>query len=115
MHQESNVTATSRSSFYDNVISGKARSDRERIFLCVADHQVPINRRQISELTGLPINIVTGRAYELLENYRKENEYKYGDLVVAYIAEDPVTKARRVEYLDLAPVNKPIKQINMFS
>lgn len=93
------VKATSRSSYYQHVITGKAETQRERILACLLDSAVPLNRRQISELTGIPINAVTGRVNALMEKDRDG----YAFVVKAYDGRDPVTR-RPCEYLEAATV-----------
>jgi len=86
----SKVKPTSRSSYYDHVVSGKAKSQRERILeLLRTDNLPPHNRREVSLVLRIPINAVCGRVKALIDN---------GDIRVAYIAEDPQTN-KRVEYL----------------
>ena len=85
----SNVRPTSRSSYYDHVVSGKSKSQRVRIMESMLLHRFPRNRREISLMTGIPINAVCGRVNALIEN---------GDLQIARINIDPST-GRRVEYL----------------
>ena len=91
MNSASSVKQTSRSSYYDQVISGKAKSQRERILeLLRTDNLPPHNRREISLRLHIPINAVCGRVRAMIDN---------GDIRVAYIAEDPQTN-KRVEYLE---------------
>lgn len=96
-----NVKPTSRSSYYDHVITGKAKSQRVRIVESMLLHRYPRNRRQISLMTGIPINAVCGRVNALIEN---------GDLQVAQIDIDPST-GRRVEYL---AVTSKVLQARLF-
>ena len=86
-------TSTSRQSYYKHVVTGKARSQRQCILDFLEQHHIPANRRQISVMTGIAINAVCGRVNALIEN---------GDVVVAYVAEDPITE-KRVEWLEIPP------------
>jgi len=90
MNSVSKVTATSRSSYRDHVISGKAKSQRQKILDLLEMASLPRNRREISLLLGIPINAVCGRVAALLEN---------GDIRIAYVERDPQTN-QRVEYLE---------------
>jgi hypothetical protein len=74
--------------------AGKPVVQRERILEEFDRQGVPLNRRMISELTGIPINVVCWRVKTLLES----------DMVrVAYSDVDPVTEAE-TEYLEPVPV-----------
>ncbi len=88
------VKETSRAAYQEHVRSGRAKTQREIILELLEKKWVPHNRRQISLLTGIPINAVCGRVNALLED---------GALRVAYVDEDPVT-GKRVEYLEPAPM-----------
>lgn len=96
------VKTTSRSAYRKQVIEGKTATQRERILEFLERHALPRNRRQISLLTGIPINAVCGRVNALLEN---------GDLRIACVDVDPTT-GKRVEYLE--PTPRIIKQGRMF-
>lgn len=87
----SGVRDTSREAYKKVVISGKAQSQRNRILRFMERHQLPRNRREISVLTGFPINIVTARVNALIKN---------GDLVEEHFCVDPVTK-HRVWYVEV--------------
>ena len=87
----SNVREASRSAYYDQVISGRTKYQREIIMEFMKRHQLPRNRREISLMTGLPINVVTGRVNSLIEN---------GDLIEEHFAVDPVTN-KRVGYVEI--------------
>ena len=54
-------------------------------------HQLPRNRREIALMTGLKINVVTGRVNALIKN---------GDLIEEHFAKDPVTN-QRVGYVEI--------------
>jgi len=81
----------SREAYREHVISGKAQSQRNRILNFMERHQLPRNRREISLLTGFPINVVTARVNALIEN---------GDLVEEHFCVDPVTR-HRVGYVEI--------------
>ena len=87
------VAQTSRGAYYEHVLNGGARTQRERIMALWDFMQIPLNRRQISELTHIPINAVCGRVGALLEA---------DALVVSHTDLDPETN-KRVEYLEPAP------------
>lgn len=57
----------------------------------MGSHQLPRNRREISVLTGLPINVVTGRVNLLI---------KSGQLIEQHFCVDPQTN-NRVGYVEL--------------
>ena len=86
----------SRSSYRSLVIEGKARTQREKIMLFMEQHQLPRNRREISIMTGYPINVVTGRVNALIED---------GALIEEHFCVDPVTN-RRVGYVEPPTVYK---------
>ena len=62
----SNVSLTSLHAHRDQIVSGRAQSQRERILDCLKNSAVPLTRRQISELTRIPINAVCGRVNTLV-------------------------------------------------
>jgi len=62
----SNVSLTSTHAHREQIVSGRAQSQRERILECLKNSAVPLTRRQISELTRIPINAVCGRVDTLL-------------------------------------------------
>jgi predicted ArsR family transcriptional regulator len=77
-----NVSLTSLHAHQEQIVSGRAQSQRERILECLKASAVPLTRRQISELTRIPINAVCGRVNTLLAS----------DLVrIAYEDEDQGT------------------------
>ncbi len=84
-------TTASRSSYRSHVIEGRARTQRLAIIYFMESHQLPRNRREISIMTGITINAVTGRVNALIEN---------GDLIEEHYCVDPVTN-RRVGYVEL--------------
>jgi hypothetical protein len=79
------VALTSRRAHRDQVVSGRAQTQRERILDCIRASAVPLTRRQISELTRIPINAVCGRVNVLVAS---------GLARVAYEDEDQVTGTR---------------------
>lgn len=83
------VKGTSRSAFYEHFMSGKTRTQRERILECLRDSATPLNRRQIHIITGIPINAVTGRVNALME----EKAGKPALVRRVYDGRDPVTGA----------------------
>ena len=75
-------TYTSLVGYREHVISGKATSQRNRILGCLFESDTPLDRRQLSVLTRIPINAVCGRVNTLIKS----------ELVhVAYEAVDPAT------------------------
>lgn len=77
-----NVSLTSLHAHTEQIVSGRAQSQRERILDCLKNSTVPLTRRQLSELTRIPINAVCGRVSTLLAS----------DLVrIAYEDEDQGT------------------------
>ena len=112
----SNVSLTSTHAHREQIVSGRAQSQRERILECLKDSAVPLTRRQVSELTRIPINAVTGRVNPIVEckvrrdgltteigPYRK----RYRALVrVAYEDIDIRTPAEFLEVIALAPVQR---------
>lgn len=93
------VNPTSRQAFREHVEEGRARTQREIILECLRSSSVPINRRQISKITGIPINAVTGRVNELME----KNSDGWAPVRKAYDGRDPVTK-RPCEFLEPSSV-----------
>ena len=85
------VKPSSRSSYLSHVVSGRARYQREIIMDLMGSHQLPRNRREISVLTGLPINAVTGRVNALI---------KSNQLIEQHFCVDPQTN-NRVGYVEL--------------
>lgn len=96
------VKTTSRTSYREHVLDGKARTQRERITELLEKTQEPWNRREISVVTEIPINAVCGRVKALIDS---------GELIVSYVAVDPSTN-QRVEYLELP--SKVLSQAEMF-
>lgn len=87
------VKQTSIDAYQEQAITGRSRTQRERILKFLVDHQMPRNRREISIMTGIPINAVCGRINDMLFE---------GQLHIAFIDEDPVTR-KKVEYLEPKP------------
>ena len=91
-------TYTSLVGYREHVISGKATSQSNRILGCLFESDTPLDRRQLSVLTRIPINAVCGRVNTLIKS----------ELVrVAYEAVDPAT-GRLAEFLE--PVWPQLKQ-----
>jgi predicted ArsR family transcriptional regulator len=61
-----NVSLTSLHAHREQIVSGRGQSQRERILECLKASAVPLTRRQISELTRIPINAVCGRVNTLV-------------------------------------------------
>ena len=80
---------TSRSSYYNHVIEGKAQSQREQILSCLEANPLPMTRLTISDLTGIRLTSVCGRVNALVEN---------GQVGVAFEDIDPAT-GRTAEFL----------------
>jgi len=87
------VKQTSIDAYQEQALSGRSRTQRERILKFLEDHQLPRNRREISIMTGISINAVCGRVNDMLYE---------GQLHVAYIDQDPVTR-KKVEYVEPKP------------
>ena len=83
------VKATSRSSYYQHVMEGKAKTQRERILECLEASTNPLTRLQISYITGIRLTSVCGRVNALIENKQ---------VSIAYDGVDPATD-RPAEYL----------------
>jgi hypothetical protein len=83
-------TYTSLVGYREHVISGKATSQRNRILGCLFESDTPLDRRQLSVLTRIPINAVCGRVNTLI---------KSGLVRVAYEAADPAT-GRLAQFLE---------------
>ncbi len=94
------VTSTSRDAYAQQVISGRAATQWERIWQCFLEQQVPLNRRQVSELTRITINAVTGRiSPRVCDEEGCDHAGCRAFLRVAYRDVDRSTGAR-VEYLE---------------
>lgn len=87
------ITETSRRAYRQQVLDGKATTQRSRILALFDTYPMALNRRQMCQFTGIPINAVTGRVKAMLDS---------GLMYVAYYDIDPVTD-KRVEYLRPAP------------
>ena len=92
---KTNVRLTSLEAHTEQIISGRARTQRERILECLRQSRGPLTRRMISELTRIPINAVTGRVNAMLPA-----DGKIGLVRVAYEEVDPGT-ARVSEWIEL--------------
>ena len=91
------VKSTSRSSYYQHVIEGKAKTQREQILECLKDSK-PLTRLQISDITGIRLTSVCGRVNALIEN---------GQVSVDHEGIDPATN-RPAEYLTAELVQKTL-------
>ena len=91
------VKSTSRSSYYQHVIEGKAKTQRERILDCLKDSK-PLTRLQISDITGIRLTSVCGRVNALIEN---------GQVNVDHEGIDPATN-RPAEYLSAEIVQQKL-------
>ena len=91
------IKATSRSSYYQHVIEGKAKTQREQILDCL-ENSKPLTRLQISDITGIRLTSVCGRVNALIEN---------GQVIVDREGIDPATN-RPAEYLTAALVQKTL-------
>ncbi len=112
------VTSTSRDAYADAARVGKLTSHRSRIIAFYQRNQgMAFTRRAVGEALHLPINVVTGAVAYIVEDEEKkdgltpEREGKRARalLRVAFRDADPVTGARRVEYLEAilpAPVQR---------
>ena len=60
--------ATSRSSYYKQTVSGRAKSQRIQIMDCLAASPNPLTRRQVALKTGIrpAVDLGTGRVAEYL-------------------------------------------------
>jgi len=100
----SGVKTASRASYYKLAISGRAKYQREIIMDFMERHQLPRNRREIALMTGLTINVVTGRVNALIDN---------NELIEEHFAVDLVTN-RRVGYVEIPykviPASQPVQE-----
>ena len=99
------VTTTSRHAHREQIISGRATTQREQILECLRNSAVPLTRRQISELTRLPINVVTARANVLIAS---------GLARVAHEDEDQVTGSR-AQFLEAVTPQPKQRQFSWFT
>lgn len=115
------VTETSRRAYGDQIRTGRAATQTDRIIECLASHQVPLTRAAISKLTLIPINAVTGRVAPILEDpdlrdglTRPSPNGARGParIRVAYEDVDPQTGAR-AQYLELIPIGRHPTQLWM--
>lgn len=84
------IKSTSIESYYQHVIDGKARFQRELIYDCISKSTVPLSRRDISSLLGIEINAVCGRVNVLIES---------GFVRVKFIERSQLT-GRKIEFLE---------------
>jgi len=103
---DSGVRLTSLHAHTEQVISGRARTQREKILECLRQHNGSLTRRMISELTRIPINAVTGRVNAMLPA-----DGKIGLVRVAYEEVDPGT-ARVSEWIDLVTPEPKQREFN---
>ena len=59
--------ATSSEAFREHTETGTAARQRQAVLDCIRDSAVPLNNRQISQISRIPINAVSGRVFELLQ------------------------------------------------
>lgn len=87
------VKETSIQAYREHLLSGAARTQRDKIYLAMVKISYPVNRNTICDLTHLRINAVTGRVHELLQR---------GFIKVHHKAVDPIGPAKTpVEYLSV--------------
>jgi predicted ArsR family transcriptional regulator len=91
------IKATSRSSYYQHVIEGKAKTQREQILECL-ENSKPLTRLQISDITGIRLTSVCGRVNALIENEQ---------VSVDHDGVDPATN-RPAEYLSAEVVQQKL-------
>ncbi len=91
------VKPTSRSSYYQHVYKGTAKTQRERILKCL-ENSKPLTRLQISDITGIRLTSVCGRVNALIEN---------NQVSVDHDGIDPATN-RPAEYLSACVVQKEL-------
>ena len=103
---DSSVRLTSLHAHTEQVISGRARTQREKILECLRQHNGSLTRRMISELTRIPINAVTGRVNAMLPA-----DGKIGLVRVAYEEIDPGT-ARVSEWIELVMPEPKQREFN---
>lgn len=89
-HAVTNVSLTSAHAHREQILSGRSATQRGRILDCLRNSAVPLTRRQISELTRIPINAVCGRVNTLVAS---------GLVRVVYEDEDQGT-ATRAQFLE---------------
>ena len=100
--QVGKASYTSRRAYREHVVSGRATSQRAQIIECVRAHGVPVTRRQIAELTRIPINAVTPAVLSLL---------RAGFLRVAFedVDQGSQAKAQFVEAVMPAPAQRDFR------
>lgn len=73
------VKPTSIWAYREHLNSGKARTQRDKIYLAMMFMNHPVNRNEICEMTGFRINAVCGRVNELLKMQVVEVAHKKVD------------------------------------
>ena len=99
------VTRSSRRAYEAAVLAGRTGTQWERIELVMARQAVPVTRRMLVLLTGLPINVITPRVAARLEDKTRPRsgltrEGKPARVRVAYEAVDQ-QNVPPVEWLEL--------------
>jgi hypothetical protein len=94
-----NASLTSTAAHQEQIISGRAETQRARILECLRASAVPLTRRQISELTRMPINAVCGRAATLIASNLVRVAFEDQDMGTQ-------TRAQFLEAVTPAPVQR---------
>lgn len=97
------VNPTSIQAYYDQVVEGRATTQRQAIYECLLWAAQPLTRLQIAERTGIRLSSVCGRVNAMLDGDRPL-------LMVSHIDVDPWT-GKRAEYL--MPILPKAKQMEL--
>ncbi len=65
---KTNITTTTLAAYRAGLHAGLWCRQSEELRLVIAAQKKPISRRRLSEISGKPINVVTGRCNELVGN-----------------------------------------------
>ena len=94
-----NVSLTSLHAHQEQVVSGRAQTQTEKILDCLLSVDA-LTRRQISELSRLPINVVCARVDVLIKSGRAH---------VAYEDKDPGSLASSSQFIE-ATMPQPVQR-----
>ena len=62
------IRTTSRVAYEDLKMSGKRLTQKERIVRVLKEKETPMSRKEISVMTGIEINAVSGRVNDLIKD-----------------------------------------------
>ena len=107
------VTYSSRRAYIEQVKSGRARTQRDKIMLCYLRHDPTLlTRNQVEEITKIRINAVTGRVNSLI--YPDPNDHEVeGPLKVYDHGRCPVSKSEHVEFIGVNWPEEETQQMEM--